>query len=113
MTTLPLLENVQATADANGRATATIGPRRYGDSWNVKLLATVTDSTNESQLRVYRGVEVNSAIVASTYSGNQDTAGGNEIVVPSGDKLVFVWTNASVGAVCTCRIEGDLISRRM
>lgn len=112
MTTYPLLEYVQAVADANGRAAATIGPKKYGDSWTVNLLATVTDSTSESQLRVYRGAEVDTAIVASSYSGNQDTAGGNAINVPSQDKLVFVWTGASVGANCTCRIEGDLNSRR-
>lgn len=108
----PLLEYVQATADANGRAVVSLGPKKYGDSWTVKTLATITDSTTESQLRVYRGVEANSAIVASTYSGNQDTASGNPIDVPSQDKLVFVWSNASVGANCTCRIEGDLNSRR-
>jgi len=112
MPTYPLLEYVQATADASGRAVVSLGPKKYGDSWTVKTLATITDSTTESQLRVYRGVEADSAIVASTYSGNQDTASGNPIIVPSQDKLVFVWTNASVGANCTCRIEGDLNSRR-
>lgn len=112
MPTYPLLEYVQATADSNGRAVVSLGPKKYGDSWTVKTLATITDSTTESQLRVYRGVEADSAIVASTYSGNQDTASGNPISVPSQDKLVFVWTNASVGANCTCRIEGDLNSRR-
>lgn len=113
MPTLPLYEYVQATADENGRASVTTGPKKYGESWTVRTLATVTDSTSESQLRVYRGVEADTAIVASSYSGNQDTAGGSEIVIGSGDKLVFVWTGASNGATCTCRIEGDLNSRRM
>lgn len=108
----PLLEYVQATADANGRAVASLGPKKYGDSWIVKTLAALTNSTTESQLRVYRGVEAQTAIVASTYSGNQDSASGNVIEVPSQDKLVFVWSGASVGASCTCRIEGDLISQR-
>lgn len=112
MATYPLLEYVQATADADGRAVATLGPKKYGDSWVVNTLATITNSTTESQLRVYRGVEAETAIVASTYSGNQDTASGNPINVPSQDKLVFVWSNASPGANCTCRIEGDLNSRR-
>jgi len=109
----PLLEYVTATADADGRAVVSTGPQRYGDSWEITLLATTTDSTSESQLRVYRGVESDSALVASTYSGNQDTAGGNTIQVPSQDKLVFVWSGASVGATCTCRIEGNLNSRRV
>lgn len=113
MTRLPLLEYVQATADVDGRAVASIGPKRYGESWTVTMLATVSDSTTESQLRVYRGVESDTAIVASSYSGNQDTASGNSLEVGSQDKLVFVWSNASVGSSCTCRIEGDLNSRRM
>lgn len=112
MAEYPLLEYVQATADANGRAVVSLGPKRFGDSWTVKTLATVTNSAAESQLRVYRGVEADSAVVASTYSGNQDTAGGNAIQVPSQDKLVFVWSGATAGANCTCRIEGELHSRR-
>lgn len=113
MSTYPLLQYVQATADANGRATASIGPFRFGESWVVKSMNTTTNSVAESQLRVYRGVESDSALIASTYSGNQDSAGGNEINVPAQDKLVFVWSGADVGASCTCRIEGDLISGRV
>jgi len=108
----PLMEYVEAVADANGRATVTTGPQKFGDSWTVKSMATTTTSTSESQLRIYRGVESDSALLASTYSGNQDTAGGNEIQIPGQDKLVFVWTGCDVGAVCTCRIEGDLNSGR-
>jgi len=110
--TYPLMEYVTAKADSNGRAVATTGPRKFGDSWVVKSLATTTNSIAESQLRVYRGVESDSALVASTYSGNQDTASGSEIKVPGQDKLVFVWSGADIGAQCTCRIEGDLESGR-
>lgn len=112
MSVYPLLEYVTAIADASGKAMVSTGPQRYGDSWTVTLLATTTNSTTESQLRIYRGVESDSALVATTYSGNQDTAGGNTIQIPAQDKLVFVWSGASLGAVCTCRIEGDLNSRR-
>jgi len=109
----PLLEYVQATADANGRAVASTGPAKYGESWDVSLITTNTTSVAESQLRVYRGVESDSAQVLGTYSGNNDTAsGGANIKVPSQDKLVFVWTGCDVGAICTARIEGDLISGR-
>lgn len=112
MSEYPLLEYVQATADSSGRAVVSTGPQRYGETWHVELMATTTNSVAESQLRVYRGVEADTALVASTYSGNQDTAGGNTTVVPSGDKLVFVWSGATAGAQCTCRIEGTLKSRR-
>lgn len=113
MSVYPLLEYVQATADADGRATVATGPHKFGESWTIKSMNTTTNSVAESQLRIYRGVESDSALVASSYSGNQDTAGGSEIPVPAQDKLVFVWTGCDPGAQCTCRIEGDLVSGRV
>lgn len=109
----PLLEYVQATADADGRAVASTGPAKYGESWDVSLINTNTTSTAQSQLIVYRGVESNSTRILGTYSGNNDTAGGgSNIKIPAQDKLVFVWTGCDVGSICTARIEGDLISQR-
>lgn len=110
--TLQLLEYVTATADGSGVATVTIGPKKYGDRWIVKTLSASSNSALESKLRVYRGAVMPSAQVATTYSGNNDNAGGSAIEIGSTDKLVFQWTNATVGATCTCRIEGDLISER-
>lgn len=109
---MQLLEYVTAVATADGTATAEIGPRKYGDRWEVSLLSTSSDSVSDSQLRVYRGAVMPSAQVASTYSGNSDTAGGSPILIGSTDKLVFQWTNATPGATCTCRIEGTLNSER-
>lgn len=109
--TLQLLEYVQAT-ESGGTATVSIGPKKYGDRWTVKTLSTSTNSTTESQLRVYRGAVGPTAQVASTYSGNNDTASGNPIDLSSSDRLVFQWTGLSTGAIATCRIEGDLISER-
>lgn len=109
----PLLEYVQAAADSNGRAIASTGPAKYGESWNVTLINTNTNSVAESQLRVYRGVESHTAQILSTYSGNNDSAGGGSpIVVPSQDKLVFVWSGCDVGSICNARIEGDLNTGR-
>lgn len=114
MTDYPLQESVTAVADSNGRAVATRGPQRFGDSWEVTLFGASTTSVKESQLIVYRGVESMTAKVASTYSANNDTAGGDPpIILPAGDKLVFVWASADPGSICTCRIEGTLKSRRM
>jgi len=108
----PLLEYVQATADATGTANAVIGPKKYGDRWSVNTLASASTSALESTLKVYRGAAVPTAQVASTYSGNNDNAGGAAIEIGSADKLVFQWTGATPGAVCTCRIEGILTSQR-
>jgi hypothetical protein len=110
---IPLMEFAQATADANGRAVAEAAPEKFGDSWEVTLISTNTNSTSESQLRVYRGVESASALLLSTYSANNDNAsGGAAINVGAGDKLVFVWSGASSGSICTARIEGTLKSGR-
>lgn len=108
----PLNEPVLATADANGRAVASTGPYKYGDRWVIESITTNTNSVLESQLKVYRGVESESAVVASSYSGNQDSAGGNVIRVPTGDKLVFVWSGCTPGAQCNARLEGDLETGR-
>jgi hypothetical protein len=113
MSKYPLLEYVQTTADANGRAVASTGPKKFGESWDVTLISTNTNSTAESQLRVYRGVESETSQILSTYSGNSDTAGGgSNIKVPAQDKLVFVWSGCDAGSTCNARIEGDLISGR-
>lgn len=108
----PLMEFVEATANAEGRAEISKGPDKYGTSWNVRMFACSSNSTTESRLKVYRGFESPSAMVASTYSGNGDTSGGDEIEVSSNEKLLFVWENASPGSLCTCRFEGDLNSQR-
>jgi hypothetical protein len=109
---LPLMEFAQAVADANGRAVATAGPDRFGDRWDISLMNTNTNSTSQTELRVYRGVESESARILGTYAANSDTASGSTITVMSGDKLVFVWSNADPGSICTVRIEGDFHSGR-
>lgn len=112
MSTYPLLEYVRVVADAEGSAQGDTGPFRYGEAWTVRLVSTSTTSTAESQLRVYRGVPSDTSLVLSTYSGNSDNAGGSELHIPAGDKLVFVWSNCDPGASCIARIEGDIESRR-
>lgn len=110
---MDLHEFAQATADGNGRAETSVGPAKFGDQWDISLISTNTTSTAQAQLRVYRGVESDSAQILSTYSANNDTAsGGATITVRAGDKLVFVWTNADPGSICTARIEGEFITGR-
>lgn len=106
------MEYVQVVAGADGRAEGSAGPYRYGEQWLVRQISTTTTSSTETQLRIYRGVVSDSALIMSTYSGNQDTAGGSELTVYAGDKLVFVWSGANPGARCTARIEGDIKSQR-
>lgn len=110
---MPLNEYVVATANSTGKASTTKGPYRYGDQWYIDSIATEVNSTNQTTLTVYRGIESNTSIVAGTFSGNFDTAsGGSPIVVKDGDKLTFVWTNCNPGDVCQATIEGTLYSER-
>lgn len=110
---MDLHEFAQATADASGRAVAYAGPEKFGDQWDVSLINTNTTSTAQTELRVYRGVESDTTRLIGTYSGNNDTASGSKpITVRAGDKLVFVWTGADVGSICTARIEGEFITGR-
>lgn len=109
---MDLHEFVQATANANGRAVGSAGPAKFGDQWDISLINSNTTSTAQSELRVYRGVESESARILASYSGNSDTASGSTITVKSGDKLVFVWSKADPGSICTARIEGEFITGR-
>lgn len=109
---MDLHEYAQGIADSTGRAVATAGPGKFGEQWDISLITTNTNSTTQAQLRVYRGVESTTSQVLSTYSANNDTASGSTISVRAGDKLVFVWSNADPGSICTARIEGDFISGR-
>lgn len=112
MRTIPLMEYAQATADANGRAEVSAGPDKFGDRWEINLITTNTNSTAQTELRVYRGVESETTRVLGTYAANNDTASGTTLVARAGEKLVFVWSNADPGSICTVRIEGDFISGR-
>jgi hypothetical protein len=109
---MDLYEFAQATADGTGRAVDSLGPAKFGDQWDISLISTNTTSTSQAQLRVYRGVESDSTMILSTYSANNDTASGSKITVRAGDKLVFVWSNADPGSICTARIEGELVTLR-
>lgn len=116
---LPLDEYVSGiTVDdgtgVTGRFLATIGPRRYGETWYVNLISTQVSSVKQSTLTVYRGVKSSTSIVAGTYSANFDTAsGGSDIIVKNGDKLTFEWTGADIGVDCQARLEGTLFSERI
>lgn len=107
-----LSEFVTAIADSTGRATATTGPRKYGDVWHITSITTESTSTTDVQLRVYRNAESPSARIESTYAGKSDTS-PCDYTFKAGEKLVYVWSGASPGASCTSRIEGELMSGRV
>ena len=111
--TLALNEFIVATADATGTASGTKGPYRYGDQWYIDIIASETNSSKQTTLTVYRGIQSNTSILAGTFSGNFDQAtGGSPIVVKDGDKLTFVWTGCNPGDICQATLTGTLYSGR-
>ena len=116
MTTVPLFKEATAflsdDGTGTGRCTAQLGPEKYGDTWQIKLMTTMNPATTtDVQLRVYRNSETMGNMVDSTYSGRQDTS-PCDITLRNGEKLIFVWTKGDIGTQCVARVEGDLISGR-
>lgn len=112
---VPLNEQVNMTSADDGTgvavATASVGPSRFGDMWNVKLMTTYSTSTTDVELRVYRNVESPGSMVDSTYAGRSATS-SCDIWLKTGERLVAVWRKGDIGAQHSLRIEGTNYSQR-
>lgn len=112
---VPLNEQVNMTSADDGTgvavASARIGPSRFGDMWNVKLMTTYSNSTTDVELRVYRNVESAGSMVDSTYAGRSATS-TCDLWLKSGETLVAVWRKGDIGATHSLRIEGTNYSQR-
>lgn len=109
MTTLPLAESKNATADAAGTATVSLGPLRAFEKWVITRTTVSSTSANDvPTAKVYRGAVQPSRLIDGSYDGTFDTS-DTRIELMSGDKIVVEWTGSDVGAVCTATIEGEVI----
>lgn len=103
-----LFESADGTADANGRAEATLQPLRAFETWKVKRLTVQsTSSTLVPTCRVYRGAVSPSRLIDGTYTGTLDHT-DTDISMHNGERLIAVWEGADVASVCTLSIEGDI-----
>lgn len=103
-----LFQSADGTADANGRAEATLQPLRAFETWRVKRMTVQsTSSTLVPTCRVYRGAVSASRLVDGTYTGTLDHT-DTDLALHNGERLIAVWEGADVGAVCTLSIEGDI-----
>lgn len=113
---VPLNEQVNMVSADDGTgiavARASIGPSRYGDMWNVKLMTTFSTSLTDVELRVYRNVESPGSMVDSTYAGRSATS-PCDLWLKTGEHLVAVWSKGDIGATHSLRIEGTNYSQRM
>lgn len=101
-----LHESESGTADANGKATATLQPLRAFERWAIKRMTIQsTSSTLVPTCKVYRGNETPSSLIDGSHTGTLDHSDTN-IELQNGERLLFVWEGGDAGSVCTATIEG-------
>lgn len=106
MSEIPLADSASAIADANGTARVSLGPLRSFEVWDV--ISTTVSNTGTAKVptvRLYRGGEAPSRLIDGTYTGTLDTT-DTRYKLRSGEKVLAVFTNASVGTQCTVTVEG-------
>lgn len=106
MSSVPLYESASAIAGADGIARVSLGPLRSFEQW--EITNTTVSSASISLVptaRLYRGGEAPSRLIDGTYTGTLDTT-DTRYTLRSGEKVLAVFTGASVGAQCTVTVEG-------
>lgn len=103
-----LFQSADGTADANGRAVATLQPLRAFENWRVRRMTVQsTSSTLVPTCKIYRGAESPSRLVDGTYTGTLDHT-DTDLPLHNGESLIAVWEGGDVGSICTLSIEGDI-----
>lgn len=106
MTTVrPLDTNRTAVFNSAGTARLTIGPTVFGERWRVRRMTVSSDSANDSDARVYLNAEMDSRLVAGSWSGNRDF-NETDITLQTLDKFIVVWVNGSPGAYASFLLQG-------
>lgn len=106
MTTVrPLDTNRTGVFDANGIARVTVGPTVYGESWRVRRMTVTSDSALDSDAKVYLNSEIDSRMVAGTWSGNRDF-NETDLTLQTLDRLIVVWVNGTPNAHASFLLQG-------
>jgi hypothetical protein len=102
----PLDTNRTARFDSTGTARTSLGPTVFGETWRVRRMATYSsDSITDSDARVYLNAEVDSRLVAGTWSGNRDF-NETDLTLQTLDRLIVVWVNGTPGANASILLQG-------
>jgi hypothetical protein len=106
MPTARLDEVRQVTLSGTGAGTVEIQVP-WGETWTLTGLSVSTSSTATPfpTCIIYRGSPSPANIIASTYSGQQDTAVGGETLF-AGETLTAVWTGGVAAAIATLHVMG-------
>jgi hypothetical protein len=106
MTTVrPLDTNRTVIFDSTGTARITIGPTVYGERWRVRRMTVTSTSDTDSDARVYLNAEIDSRLVAGTWSGNRDF-NETDITLQTLDQFIVVWVDGTPGASASFLVQG-------
>lgn len=109
--TTELFTSGSAVANANGRAEIRLQPLQAFHRWHVKRMTVHSDSSVlVPTVEVYRGGAQRSNLVDGTYTGTLDHS-DTDMLLRSGEPIIFVFVGANVGATCTAIIEGEVITQ--
>lgn len=105
---MQLRESVSAVFGANGQVTISAGPTRPGQNWTVRRLSTsVTPKNGGEQVKVYMDNESDSNFLDGSRRASQDTS-ETAIEVGNLNRLVFVYSGGTPGAIATMHLVGDI-----
>ena len=106
---MELTESGRATADATGRAVASVQALRAFEYWSVtRMTVENTSITNVPTCKVYRGSIAPTNLVDGTYTGTFDVSDlSNPITVQNGAALIAEWTGCDVGSQSTFTVGGS------
>jgi hypothetical protein len=107
----PLNTSVSAVFSAAGIARARIGPTVYGENWRIRRMTVSTTSTVDTDVRVYLNSEIDTQLVAGSFSGNQDF-NETDLTLQTLDNLIIVWVGGSIGANASFLLQGTVEDSR-
>lgn len=92
---------------AGGSVEAQFPPVPYDYFWSIEQVAVSCTSTSSTVAKVYVDIPVADVnVIASTLSGNLDQDDINSPIILLPTKYLYVvWTNCSIGAVGTVRLQ--------
>ena len=104
--TFPLSESFTTVLDSNGNGSITAGPNRQGQTWVPTLTVAVTTSTaiKVPIATLYQG----STVLASTYTGSNDSTDLPVVTVYPSQKITCKWTGGDAGAIATMSVSGTI-----
>jgi hypothetical protein len=105
MAVRPLDTNASVVFDSTGTARLIIGPTIFGETWRVRRMTVTSDSDSDSDARVYLNAELDSRLVAGTWSGNRDF-NETDITLQTLDRFIVVWVGGTPGKRASFLVQG-------